>query len=74
MQAGGEIKGLGVNALIPRFAGLDDGDWGLARIEPLPVPASDLNYGLRVILRADVLPAWARHEYFFVELPQDSGS
>jgi hypothetical protein len=67
--AGGEIRGVGLNSLIPRFETLQDTEWGLAPLGPLNLGSGERHLGARVLVRCDVVLQWAQHRYFFIAYP-----
>ena len=66
---GGTVSGLHLEGLITRFAGLPDTLWAL---ETLTMSRANmkLDSGLlpNVVVRFELQPRWAQHEYFFSDL------
>ena len=69
VAAGGVIKGLHLEGLIPRFAALRPEAQYLVALGPLPVEVPPLGFISHVLVRLDVAPAWVQHRYFFLPVP-----
>ncbi len=70
---GGTLQAVFLEGVIPRFATLPAGALPMIPLGPLPVesPAPDRMLP-QVMLRLQVLPSWAAHRYFFLELADAS--
>ncbi len=66
--AGGAIKGLHLEGLIPRFAALRPEAQSLVALGPLPAEVPPLGFISHVLVRLDVAPAWVQHRYFFLSV------
>ena len=66
-QVGGQIEAFELEAVLTRFVGLGDADWGLVTLGSLPREGSDGPIR-QLLVGFSVKPAWARHRYGFVEV------
>ena len=69
VDAGGLVKCLHVEGLIPRFAALRPEAQQMVALGPLPVEVKPLGVISHVLVRVDVAPAWVQHRYFFLPVP-----
>jgi len=70
VDAGGAVKSFHLEGLIPRFAALRPEAQQLVALGPLPVEIPPLWFISHVLVRFDLEPAWVRHRYFFLSVPQ----
>ena len=70
--AGGLIKGLHLEGLIPRFAALRPEAQQLASLGPLPAEVPPDGFISHVLVRLEVEPTWVQHRYFYVRIPPAS--
>ena len=68
VAAGGLVKGVHLEGLIPRFAALRPEAQQLAALGPLPVEPPPFGFISHVLVRLDVAPAWVQHRYFFLSV------
>ena len=66
---GGNVSGMHLEGLITRFAGLPDSAWPLETLTMSRVILkTDSSLLPNVVVRFELQPRWAQHEYFFTNL------
>ncbi len=74
VAVGGAVKGIHLEGLIPRFAVLSEAASPFVALGPLPGEPDDDRLLSHVLMRFDVLPKWAQHKYFFIQLDHPTAS